>query len=275
MLCFDFKRLLYNFVIVPSNALIILFVFPNRLVCRIYETKFSTHVSLLARSLRSPCVNKCGSDEELASHVGSQSTLFPSWCQWSSSESETSSLKVKIFRGALVQGILHFVEQASLQLASLDISLCVWIWKWCLLCWLNKSNNRMSGLLVPSKPWERWTAFGANHLPILRETLYTLHNKYEGPNFYLGHPLCPKIKLVTFLNERGKISPRIWRTVHHTRNRRHQDNLNTSLERRKYNKHNPVTQNTSQQEHAQHLQLIITMSGTPLVVQCSSSTAYC
>jgi len=32
---------------------------------------------------------------------------------------------------------------------------------------LNKSNNEISGLLVPSKPWEQQTAFGANHLPIL------------------------------------------------------------------------------------------------------------
>jgi len=72
---------------------------------------------------------------------------------------------------------------------------------------LVKSNNRMRGLLVPSKPWERRTAFGANHLPILWEDVYTLHNKYEGPNFYLGHPLYRKIKLIIFFNERGKISP--------------------------------------------------------------------
>jgi len=83
---------------VPSNALIILFPFSQ--IIWIYETKFSTHVSLLARSLRSPCVNKCGLDEEqLASHVGSQSTLFPSWCQWSSSESDMSSIKVRFLGG--------------------------------------------------------------------------------------------------------------------------------------------------------------------------------
>jgi len=61
----------------------------------------------------------------------------------------------------------------------------------------------MSGHLVPFKPWVRWKALDANHLPILWETSHTLHNKYEWPNLYLGHPFYTKNKA---LNERDKLS---------------------------------------------------------------------
>jgi hypothetical protein len=49
-------------------------------------------------------------------------------------------------------------------MADLDILLCVWIWRWSLLYLLNKSNNRISGTLVPFKPWEvqqhlAWTIY--------------------------------------------------------------------------------------------------------------------
>jgi len=47
----------------------------------------------------------------------------------------------------------------------------------------------MSGLFVLSKPWEQRVAFGVYHLPILGETSHTSHNKYEGSNFYVHHPL--------------------------------------------------------------------------------------
>ena len=51
-------------------------------------------------SLRLPCINKWGSDEEqLGSNISSQSTLFPSCCLWSSLASELSSLKVIFSRG--------------------------------------------------------------------------------------------------------------------------------------------------------------------------------
>jgi len=80
----------------------------------------------------------------------------------------------------------------------------------------------MSGLLVPFKPWVRWTALGANHLPILWETSHTLHNKYDGPNFYLGHPFYTKNKA---LNERDKLSSQIWRSFDHTHNGRCCDDL--------------------------------------------------
>jgi len=46
----------------------------------------------------------------------------------------------------------------------------------------------------PSKPCEWWTAFSVNHLPILGEASHTFHNKYEGPNFYLGHPFFTQNK---------------------------------------------------------------------------------
>ena len=64
------------------------------------------------KSLRSPCVDKWGSDDEqFASNVGSQSTLSPSCCPWSSSYSELSSLKVRLSE-SLVQAALHCVGQA-------------------------------------------------------------------------------------------------------------------------------------------------------------------
>jgi hypothetical protein len=47
----------------------------------------------------------------------------------------------------------------------------------------------MSDLLVPSKTWEWQKAFDANHLPILWKAERTLHNKYDGPKFYLGYQL--------------------------------------------------------------------------------------
>ena len=118
-------------------------------------------------------------------------------------QSYLSSLK-SAFPKALVQATLHCVGQALLQMANLDISVHVWIWRWSLLRLLNKSNNQMSDLLVPSKPWEWRIIFGMHHLPILCEASHILHNKYERPNFYRDNPLYPKIKLVTFLNEWGK-----------------------------------------------------------------------
>ena len=52
----------------------------------------------------------------------------------------------------------------------------------------------MSGVMVPSQPWERQTAHGVNHLPIVWEASHALYDKYEGPNFYLGHPLYTQNK---------------------------------------------------------------------------------
>ena len=85
---------------------------------------------------------------------------------------------------ALVQETLHCVAQVSLQMANLDISLCVWIWRWFLLVLLNKSNNWMSPLLVPSKTGEEQKAFGANHLPcqdgLNTSVLWWQYNKRSG-----------------------------------------------------------------------------------------------
>jgi hypothetical protein len=129
--------------------------------------------------LRSPCVNKWDSNgEQFALNVRLQWNCSPPCCLWSLSESEFSSLKVR-FSGGFGIG---------------NSSLCVWNWSWPLLCLVNKSNNQMSGLLVPSKPWELRVAFGTNHLPILWEALHILHNKYERPNFDLGHLLYTQNK---------------------------------------------------------------------------------
>ena len=144
------------------------------------------------RSLRSPCINKWGSDEEqLASSVGLQSTLSPSWCSWPSSESKLSSLKAWL--KALIQASRGCLGQHSLQLTNRDISLCIWIWRWSLLRLLNKCNNRMRGRLVPPKPWERRTTFGANYFLMLWEASHTLHIKYEGAQLLTWLPsLYPK-----------------------------------------------------------------------------------
>ena len=158
-------------------------------------------------------------------------------------------------------------------MADLDISLCVWIWRWSLLCVLNKSKNRMSGILVPSKPWERRTAFGADHYPSCDKphTCYTINMR--GPTFMLVAHFTPKIKLITFLNERDTFSPlEIWRSGQHTRNRRCQDDLNTSFARWEYSKRNPFTQNTSLKRTHDTCNLA---QRTPLAVQCSSSRTYC
>jgi len=58
----------------------------------------------------------------------------------------------------------------------------------------------MSGLLVPSEPWERGMTFGANYLSILRETSHKLNNNYEG--VILVTHFTFEIKLIT-CNERG------------------------------------------------------------------------
>ena len=55
------------------------------------------------------------------------------------------------FPEALVQATLHCVGQTSLRMADLGISLFVWICIASVFCLLNESNNRTSGLLVPSK----------------------------------------------------------------------------------------------------------------------------
>jgi hypothetical protein len=131
-------------------------------------------------------------------------------------------------------------------MANLDIPLCVWLWKWPLLCWLDNSINRISGLLVPSKHWEWRTALDPNHLPILREASQALHSKYEGPNFYVGRQLYTQNKAHNISQRTEKnFASEIWRSFHHASNMC-QDDLNTSLERWKYSKHNPFTQNTSQ-----------------------------
>ena len=69
--------------------------------------------------------------------------IDPFWFPWSSPESELSLLKVS-FSESLLQATVHCFGQASLQMANLDISLCVWIWRWSISCLSNKSVSRMS-----------------------------------------------------------------------------------------------------------------------------------
>ena len=83
----------------------------------------------------------------------------------------------------------------------------------------------------------------------LNESLINAHVKtYYNPQLCSSH-FTPKTNLITFLYEWGKIPPEVRRSAHHTRNRRCQDDLNTSLAWWNYNKHNPFTQNTSLKEH--------------------------
>jgi hypothetical protein len=94
----------------------------------------------------------------------------------------------------LVQATLQYVGEASLQMANLDISLCVWFWRWYLLYLLNQTNNRISGRLVLSRPLERRKAFGTNNWPILWEASRTLHEKYQGPSFYINNAIYTRNK---------------------------------------------------------------------------------
>jgi len=133
-------------------------------------------------------------------------------------------------------------------MANLDIPFCFWLWKWSLLCLLRKSKNRMSVILAASKTYECRTAFGANHLPILWEASHALHSKYERSYFYLGRPLYTQNKAHNIsLREVQNFASEIWRSVHHTREMC-QDDLNTSLAWRKYNKRNSFTQHTSKKK---------------------------
>ena len=72
---------------------------------------------------------------------------------------------------------------------------------------VEESNNQMNGLLVPSKTWN-----GERHLA---RTIYPScdkpHTHYatnmRGPPFILVTQFTTKINLITFLKERGKMSP--------------------------------------------------------------------
>lgn len=73
------------------------------------------------------------------------------------------------------------------------------------------------------------------------EKPHTLCNKYEGPNLYLCLLLYTQNEAHNHFFMSGVKFP-LWDsqvTVHHTRKRRCQDDLNCSLARWKYNKHNP------------------------------------
>jgi hypothetical protein len=123
------------------------------------------------------------------------------------------------------------VGQASLQMENLDISLCVWIWSWSLLCLLGKSNN-----------W--WVVFCfapncGNCEWHLAQTIYPSCEKphafyttnIRGPTLILVTRFTPKIKLITFLHE--------WCKILHQRFEgqfsRCQDDLNPSLTWLKHN----------------------------------------
>jgi hypothetical protein len=51
-----------------------------------------------------------------------------------------SSLKARFCRGLGAGNTVHWVGQASLQMANLDISLCVWILRWSVFRLLNKGT---------------------------------------------------------------------------------------------------------------------------------------
>jgi hypothetical protein len=78
--------------------------------------------------LRSPCVNSWGSDEEpLYSNV-TAINIVPFLLSMIFIRIRVVNGLKSDFMEALVQAILHCVAQASLQVANLDISLCVWFW---------------------------------------------------------------------------------------------------------------------------------------------------
>jgi hypothetical protein len=86
-----------------------------------------------------------------------------------------------------------------------------------------------------------WTIYPSCEKPHARYT-----TNMRGPTFILVTHFTPKIKIITFINERGKIFPLRLQGLFTTHTRdRCQVGLNTSLEWWKYNKGKPSTQNTS------------------------------
>jgi len=77
-----------------------------------------------------------------------------------------------------------------------------------LLCLFNKRNSRMSGLLVPSKPWESERHFARTTYLTCEKTHTRYTTSIRGPTFILVSHFISKINLITFLNERGKFG--IW-----------------------------------------------------------------
>jgi len=113
---------------------------------------------------------------------------------------------------------------------------CVWIWRWSLLCLLNKSNNLMSFLSASSKPYEQRTAFGMNHSPIMWEAPHIMQQIWGtkilswSPTLHSKRFLMSRVKFC-LLRFAGHFTT-------HTNNRRCQDDLNTPLAWWKFNKHN-------------------------------------
>ena len=113
----------------------------------------------------------------------------------------------KRFSEALVHAALRCVELASLQIANLDILLCFWIWRRFLLCLLKKQAIRCGVLWFP--------LYHVNDARHLARSIYPSCDKshtcyttnMRGPTVILVTHFTSKIKLITFLNERGKIAP--------------------------------------------------------------------
>ena len=102
-----------------------------------------------------------------------------------------------------------------------------------------------------------WTIYPSREKP---HTRYTTNMK--GPTFLLVTHFTPKIKIITFINERGKIFPsEIWKSVHHTRDRCQVD-LNTSLEWWKCNRGETLYTKHFTKKNTRRLQLTTAQSGT-------------
>jgi hypothetical protein len=107
------------------------------------------------------------------------------------------------FPEALVQATLDCVGHFSIQMGDLDISVCVWIWRWSLLCLLNEINNRWVVLRFAPN-----LGNGKRHMPwTIHPSCEKRHMHYttnmRGPTFILVTNFTPKIKIITFINERG------------------------------------------------------------------------
>ena len=115
--------------------------------------------------LRPPYVNKWGSDEEqLASNLGSQSTLSSTYYPWSSSESVSSLLQLG-FSGGFGTGNSSLCGTGLLADGkSVYFAVCLDLEVISLMS-VNQEQQSDESSLVPSKPRKQRKAVGANHLP--------------------------------------------------------------------------------------------------------------
>ena len=140
------------------------------------------------------------------------------------------------------------------------------VWRWSLLCLLNKSNYQMSGLFVPP-----------NHRRSKQQWAQTIYPSCQNPHTRHTKNMSPTFLLVTQFTQNNthvlNFASEIWRSFHHTFNRRcrmiwtlpwHDETIINTI----------LLHKTLHKKNTQHLQIVTMEYGTPPAMQCSSSRAY-